>query len=171
MSLDDLSKTIEIEVHVIHDISNETFKRINDIINDTDSIKNPIDITDSKTILIPKLKPFSYKLLHHIIARLDNVTEKTLRHILSVILVKAFKFFPENTDIYLMYCIKTIDNDKDKFVKDCLKDVFNRMNNEKKIYLNVLLCFISFVVIIAGLCFISKLNEKRKKRKIINELT
>ena len=170
MNLDELSKTIEREVHVIHDISHETYGRITNVINDNDSIKNPINIHDSKTILISKLKPFSYKLLQYIIARLNNVSEKTLHHVLSVVLVKAFKFFPENTDIYLMFCIKSIDADKDKFIKECLKDIVNRMDDEKKIYLNMLLCFISFIVIIAGLCFISKLNEKRKKRKVIDEL-
>lgn len=169
-NLDDLSKTIEREVHVIHDISHETYERITNIVSDNDSIKNPINIYDSKTILISKLKPFSYKLLQYIIARLNNVSEKTLHHVLSVVLVKAFKFFPENTDIYLMFCIKSIDADKDKFIKECLKDIVNRMDDEKKIYLNMLLCFISFIVIITGLCFVSNLNAKRKEKKRRSEI-
>lgn len=172
MNLNNLSETIEREIHVIHDISQETYNRIFNIINEDTSVKDPIDINDEKTILITKLKPFSYKLLRYLIARLSNITEKTLQHIISVILVKAFKFFPVNTDIYLIYCIKRIDKDKDGFVKECLRDVINKMDNEKKIYLNMLLCFISFVVIIGSLCFINKVNEKRreveKKKKILS---
>lgn len=164
-NLDDLSKTIEREVHILHDISHETYERITNVVNDNESIKDPVNIRDSKTIIISKLKPFSYKLLQFIIARLDNVSKKTLHHIISVVLVKAFKFFPDNTDIYLMFCIKSLDADKDKFIKECLKDIVNRMDDEKKIYLNMLLCFISFVVIITGLCFVSKLNKKRKEIK------
>lgn len=164
-NLDDLSKTIEREVHILHDISHETYERITNIVNDNESIKDPVNIRDSKTIIISKLKPFSYKLMQFIIARLSNVSEKTLHHIISVVLVKAFKFFPDNTDIYLMFCIKSLDADKDKFIKECLKDIVNRMDDEKKIYLNMLICFISFVVIITGLCFVSKLNTKRKEIK------
>ena len=170
MNLDNLSENIEREIHVLHDISHETYKRIIEAVNDNKSIGDPINIHDSKIILISKLKPFSYKLIQFLIARLNDVSEKTLHHIISVVLVKAFKFFPNNTDIYLMFCIKRIDKDKDEFVKECLRDVVNRMDNEKKIYLNILLCFISFVVIISGLCFISKLNAKRKNRIKLQKL-
>ena len=168
MNLDDLSNTIEREVHVLHDISHETYERIINVINEEEFLKTPVEADDSKTFLISKLKPFSYKLLQYLIARLDNVSNDTLQHILSIVLINAFKTFPDNTDIYLMYCIKRVDKDKDKFIQDCLKDIKTRMNTEKKVYLNILLCFITFVIVIAGVCFLNKLNVKDKIASKIN---
>ena len=166
MNLDELSKTIEIEVHVLHDLKHETYSRLKDVIDMDPSIHDTIQVNDFDEDLVTKLNGYSYKLLYYLVMRLNDVSDDNVRHIVSVVLLKGFKYFPNNVDLYLAYCIKQIDEDKDKFVKSCLKDVIHKIDNERKIYLNILLAMIVLIVIIGGLCFISMLGSNKYKENM-----
>ena len=169
--LDLLSKNIEIEIHVLHDITPETYRQLSTIVESNENFNKSIEINDSNIISTSKLKPFSYKLLQYILERLENVDDKKIHHIIRVILTKAFMMFPNNTDIFIAYCVKKLDEDKDKFIEECLDDVIRKMDRAKKLSTTILFCIITVIVIVSGLCIINNMkknNELPPEEEFVN---
>ena len=65
-----------------------------------------------------------------------------------------------------MWCIKQLDQNKDRFIKTCLSDINKRMDDTQRIHLNILFLFLTAVVLIGGLVYVKRINlgEKLKKK-------
>ena len=171
MNLDKLSNDIESEVHAIHDISRETHESILSVVENNKINDEIIDANEFETYMIENLRPFSKKILQYIRVRLQDINKDLINHIINVILIKANRIFPNNTDIYLMYCLKELDNNKDKFIRKCLSDITKKMESTEQYYLRIFFYFATFIAIVGSICFINKLRnvyEIKRKNKIIS---
>lgn len=150
--LDNLSLLIENEIHATHSISDETYAKIINVIDSVNDIHKPINCRDSRLKLILSLNPLSFKMFQYAVATMEQVLpepkEKVINHISNVVLTKAFKYFPNNTEIYVAYAMRRIIDDRDKFIKECMEDkVINAEN--KSTWVGNYLSWLMFILILA----------------------
>ena len=92
---------------------------------------------------------------------LPEATNRTTYHVSNVVLTKAFKYFPSNTEIFIAYAIRRILNDRDEFVKECFDDKILNCVNKSTLAGN-LLAWLLVVVIVAAFVFMYAGMERRK---------
>ena len=172
--LDKLSFKIENEIHTQHAITDRLFDEIKAVVESNPDILKPFNIRDSRIKSVTELNPLSFKMFQYLVAVLDEVfpevRSKFTQHIGNVVLIKAFKFFPDNTEIFIAYAIRRILDDREGFIKECYEDKVMNVTNKSTIAGNLLsyLMIMVFVGLFAFICFKlydEKLNEKSKKNE------
>ena len=131
--LNKLTDDIEIEIHATHSISDSTYMQLQDVIS-TVGADVTINVRDSRLALIASLNPLSFKMFQYMIATMEEVMpeidQHVIKHVANVVLAKAFKFFPNNTAIYIAYAMRRVVDDRDMFVHECMKDKIINVENK-----------------------------------------
>ena len=165
--LDKLSALIENEIHATHSISDKLWQMIKNVVESIPTIHEPLTIMKNQAV---DLSPFAFKLFQYMISSLKSVlpeaTDKTTQHVSNVVLIKAFKYFPNNIEIYIAYAIHRILDDRDKFIKECFEDKLIKTFNTSTIAGNLLACWM-MIALISAIVFI---YVSMKRRKTINEI-
>ena len=168
--LNDLSLLIENEIHSTHSISDGAYMKIKQVVEAVEHINEPFDVRDRRVKSVMNLNPLAFKLFQYFVSALDNVLPETrskvLYHASNVVLIKAFKFFPQYPEIFIAYAIRRIINDRDDFLKECMCDKAVNADNKSTRSGNML-AFIMFVLIIAVI--ITVIGSMQKK-KLINAI-
>lgn len=169
INLNSLSNKIETEFHALHGtISTQTYDTITNLVESNEFFNKVIEVNEDKTTLLSHLNPFSQKLFRIILNKLSDVNENMLEHVICVMLVRCFTMFPKNGEIYLMYCIKKIDESKNKFVNSCLADITKRMDDVKNLLMKILIYFVVVVVVVAGMYLIKESFDVERRKEMIN---
>ena len=126
-----------------------------------------IKINSNLTIKLPyKLNSFQTKLVQFISSRLySNVNDKYFAHMIQTIVTHAFIYFPNNPEIYLMYCIKQIDLNKNDFINSYVEKVTNQIDSEHKIWTNIFMLFVTIAVLVGFILLVSKTKVFKKANK------
>ena len=177
MQLNDLSLLIENEIHATHSISDETYQKILDVINEVEHIHEPLNVRDSRLKLVLSLNPLSFKMFQYIVAAMEKVIpepkEKVIEHVSNAIIVKAFKYFPKNTDVYMAYVMRKIIDDRDGFLKECMEDKVINVDNKSTFTGNylawIMFIFIVIVFVNAGAKMYRRIVTYDEREKIRNE--
>ena len=102
--LNQLSMLIENEIHATHSITESTFMKIKQAVESVPNINEPFNIRDKHINSVMELNPLAFKLFQYLVATMEKVIpeakDKTIYHISNVVLIKAFKFFPNNVSIW-----------------------------------------------------------------------
>ena len=186
VDLDSLSALIENETHATHAINGQLWLKIKSTVESVPHIKEPLNVRDKRITSVLNLNPFSFKLFQYFVATLENVlpeaTTKTIYHVSQVVLIKSFKYFPNNTEIFIAYAIRRILNDRDAFLRECFDDKILNAKNKSTLAGNVLgwLMLVLLVGVIVsvsitikkqmmnndGKLFSNKQNEKSEKKRL-----
>lgn len=163
--LNKLSSLIENEIHATHSISDKLWSMIRSVVDSVPNIHHPINISDKYTHSVMSLNPLSFKLFQFMVSTLDNVlpeaSNKTVYHVSNVVLIKAFIYFPNNTEIFIAYAIRRILNDRDEFIKECFDDKMLCCTNKSTLAGN-LLAWLILVAVVAALVVIYAGMERKK---------
>ena len=172
---DELSQMIENEIHSTHSISDKLWQQLKTTVESVENINEPHNVRDKQLKSVMELNPLSFKLFQYLVSMLDYVIpearNKVIYHVSNTILIKAFKYFPNNTEIYLAYAIRRLLNDRDSFIKSCMKDKeINAINKGTKAgnlvsYLLVVLIIGVIVSIVLKLAD-ERINNKNKLIKL-----
>lgn len=131
--LNNLTDIIENEIHATHSISDDTYRSIQDVVISVGA-NRPLNVRDSRLSLVASLNPLSFKMFQYAIATLEDVVpevdRKVIKHIANVILAKAFKFFPNNTAIFIAYAMRRIIDDREGFIHECMEDKVINVENK-----------------------------------------
>lgn len=169
IDLNSISHKIETEFHALHGtVSSQTYATITNLVENNDLFNKVVEVNEDKTTLLSHLNPFSQKLFQIILNKLSNVNEDMLEHVICVMLVRGFTMFPRNGEIYLIYCIKKIDEDKNKFVNSCLTDITKRMDDVKNMLMKILIYFVVVVMVVAGMYLIKESFDVDRRKGMIN---
>ena len=169
--LDKLSSLIENEIHATHSISERLWQMIKSTVESVPNIRRPLTTSDKYVRSVMELNPLSFKLFQYMVSTLEFVlpeaTNKTTYHISNVVLIKAFKYFPNNTEIYIAYAIRRILNDRDAFICECFEDkALNTIN--KSTLAGNLLAWLMMILLIGGLVYI---YSGMINKKTVNEIS
>lgn len=175
-NLNTLSDIIENEIHATHSISDETYRKIQDVVEATDA-KLPLNVRDSHVKLILSLNPLSFKMFQYLIATMENVIpearRKVIKHVANVVLAKSFKYFPNNTDIYIAYSLRRIIDDRERFIQECMEDKVINVENKSQqarnfsgwlLMLFVLVVITAIVAVMRRMYINKDIVDERKKR-------
>ena len=173
--LNKLSEDIENEIHATHSIEDGTYRKIQEVIDSISDINKPLNIRDSKMKLILSLNPLSFKLFQYLIATMEKVLpeprEKVIHHISNVVLTKAFKYLPNNTEIYIAYAIRQVIDNRPEFVVECMKDKVINVDNHSTTAGNwfayIMLIFIIGVIVNFASSIYQMKNETKERNKRI----
>lgn len=164
--LNKLSYLIENEIHATHSISDKLWSMIKSTVEANPFIKRPLTTSDKYMCSVMDLNPLSFKMFQYMVSMLDHVlpeaTNETTYHVSNVVLTKAFKYFPNNTEIFIAYAIRRILNDRDEFVKECFDDKILNCANKSTLAGN-LLAWLMVVVVVAALVLMYAGMERRKR--------
>ena len=146
-----LSNLIENEIHATHSISDALYSNIKNVVESIPDINKPFDIRDKQLTSAMTLNPLAFKLFQYFVATLDHVIPESqnnvIRHLSNVVLIKAYKFFPDYPEIFITYAIRRIINDRDEFINECMTDKIKNVEN-KSTKAGNLLAFLMFVLIL-----------------------
>ena len=155
IELNQVSELIENEIHATHSISDPLYEKIREVVENIPDINEPLNIRDSRLKLLLSLDPLSFKMFQYLIAAMEKVIpeprDNVIKHIANVVLVKAFKYFPDHTEIYIAYALRKMLNDRDSFIHDCMKDKINNIDNHSTtagnmFYYIMLIVFVGFII-------------------------
>lgn len=168
-NLNELSKLIENEIHSTHSISDKLWSRIRQTVESVPHILEAWDIRDKQLKSVMNLNAVSFKLFQYLVAALDSVfpeaKDRTIYHVSNVMLTKAFKFFPDNTEIFLAYCVRRVLNDRDEFIKQCFKDKIINVENKSTVAGNLLAWLMLLVIIAFIIVVFYKLSDENNHLK------
>lgn len=168
-NLNELSKLIENEIHSTHSISDKLWGRIRQTVESVPHILEAWDIRDKQLKSVMNLNAVSFKLFQYLVAALDSVfpeaKDRTIYHVSNVMLTKAFKFFPNNTEIFLTYCVRRVLNDRDEFIKQCFNDKIINVTNKSTVAGNLLAWLMLLVIIAFIIVVFYKLSDENNHLK------
>ena len=169
MELKKLSGLIENEIHGTHSISESTYQEIKSVVESVPNINEPFDIRDNQLVSVMTLNPLAFKLFQYFVATLDHVIpeakDKVIHHISNIVLIKAYKFFPNYPEIFITYAIRRIINNRNEFLHECMIDKIMNVNNKSTKAGNYL-AFLMFVLIVGVI--VSIMNKSSEQLQTIN---
>ena len=159
MDLDKFTKTIEFEVHGIHELSTETVLKIFELIKSEEN-----STYDKDENIKPNLKPFDKVLINTINHSLIDLKENIRKKIISNITINGAHMFPNNVNIYLTYALIEIKRNKQEFINKILKDSIQIFSFKKDVWLKIFIYF-GLLLLIIGLIILTNDIIKSKNRK------
>ena len=159
MDLDKFTKTIEFEVHGIHELSTETVLKIFELIKSEEN-----STYDKDENIKPNLKPFDEVLINTINHSLIDLKENIRKKIISNITINGARMFPNNVNIYLTYALIEIKRNKQEFINKILKDSIQIFSFKKNVLLKIFIYF-GLLLLIIGLIILTNDIIKSKNRK------
>ena len=141
---------------------------MNDLITVVDSkpnIHNTYDVDALNTTeLVAQMNPFHLKLFQYLTNVIEHKFEaesdELRKHYVSVILFKAFKFFPTAPGIYITYAMAKIHDNDSMYINELQKHTIHDTSNARTKSTNIaMLACVIFIVIIIIIAVTSKNNE------------
>lgn len=166
MDLNKFSKTIEFEIHGMHELSTETVVKIYELVGSDDD--NP-SLDESSTLTYknskPNLKPFDKVLISTINHSLLDLKESIRKKIISNITINGASLFPENINIYLTYALIEIKKNKQDFINKTLKKSIQMFSIKKEIWLKIFIYFGTLLLVIGLIILANNIVKHTNKIK------
>lgn len=154
----DLLKQIESTLFTAYHIG---YKLASELIGVVDAMENIHDTFDVNNVniteLVAEMNPFHLKLFQYLSTvvedKFSNQSEEMRKHYITVILFKAFKFFPTAPGVYMTYAMYKLYNNDSIYVDELQKhtklDVINNRTRTTNIIAVISIITIVVIVLVA----------------------
>lgn len=164
--LQNLSQTIERELHAIHELTQSTIGILERTVISQLRSKHPFmnqysfhELVQHKSRpnmnsneLIDSMQPFPKQILQTIIHSMQSLKNPVIQQLTGTIVIDAYELFPSNPEIYLAYCLHKIHVDKHAFFDTYIASNNKFLKQTNDITTKVF-AYILSVLIVCGVLF------------------